>query len=160
MKNENSSDPFRSNSPSVLVADDAPDVREAVRTWLEQLGHKVTTAANGNEAGRLLAHCHYDVVITDIIMPNGDGLEVIVEAKKNDSTVRIVAMSDGGRYLPPADCLRVAKGLGAHVTLLKPFTREQLLQAVDQAIVSGAVKSNAWPEIKTPASQPAPVRMS
>ena len=65
-------------------------------------------------------------------MPDGDGLEVILAARREAQAPRILAISGGGSYMSGPDCLRVAKGVGAHATLMKPFNRAQLLDAVER----------------------------
>lgn len=115
---------------TIVVADNAPDVRSSLTAWLEELGHRVIAVGSGNEAIRTIQRNEVHVVITEIIMPDGDGLEVILEARKLPVPPRIISISGGGRYLPMADCLRVAKSLGSHVTLPKPVAREALEAAL------------------------------
>jgi CheY-like chemotaxis protein len=73
-------------------------------------------------------------VITDILMPDGDGIEVIRALKKAQPHVRIIAVSGGGRHLEASECLKLASGLGAHGVLRKPFRREELLRLVTQQL--------------------------
>jgi DNA-binding NtrC family response regulator len=77
------------------------------------------------------------LVITDILMPDGDGLEVISELKKARPSARIIAMSGGGSHLRAEDCLKFAKGLGAHDVLMKPFNREQFVKLVNHQLSLG-----------------------
>ncbi len=119
-------------SLAVVVADDALEVQLLLRRWLEELGHSVTCVSSGNDAVRIIKQQPVDLVITEVIMPNGDGLEVILELKKRQPNARVIAMSGGGRYLPAADCLRVAKGLGAHDVLQKPLKRGDVCTAVER----------------------------
>lgn len=118
---------------SILVVDDVDEIRDLVSLWLRTLGHTVECAISGQDASRRLRGHQFDLVITDIIMPEGDGLELIIELKRARPGIHILAVSGGGTHLRAADCLRVAKGLGAHALLLKPFNRAQLLTAVNQA---------------------------
>jgi len=118
---------------SVIVADDVEGIQELVEHWLQESGHSVACASTGREASQLLRRKHFDLVITDIIMPDGDGLELILELKHAQPSVHILAISGGGRHLQANDCLKMAKNLGAHALLLKPFNREQLLAAVQLA---------------------------
>ncbi len=119
---------------SIIVADDVVGIQDLVGLWLEESGHSVMRASTGHAASQLLKKQHVDLVITDIIMPDGDGLELILELKHARPLVHILAISGGGRHLQASDCLKMAKNLGAHALLLKPFNREQLLAAVDLAV--------------------------
>lgn len=117
----------------VLVIDDASLVRELVKAALEKGGYAVTEAADGIDGVRLFREGRFDIVITDLILPRMDGLEVITGIKKEDPGAKIIAISSGGlsasgksvKYL-----LSVAERLGASGSLLKPFTGEQILGAV------------------------------
>jgi DNA-binding NarL/FixJ family response regulator len=73
----------------------------------------------------------YDVIVTDLIMPNGEGIETIMALRKECSSVGVVAMSGGSMHSPVY--LRMATQLGAHCALEKPFTVEQLVEAVEGA---------------------------
>jgi YesN/AraC family two-component response regulator len=76
----------------------------------------------------------FDLVITDVLMPDGDGIDLITELKKVQPSARILAMSGGGRYLEGSDYLKLATGLGAHAAIMKPFTWQQLRAAIEEAI--------------------------
>jgi CheY-like chemotaxis protein len=117
---------------SVIVADDVEGIQDLVGHWLEAAGHAVMRVSTGQAATQLLKRRHFDLVITDIIMPDGDGLELILELKQASPDVRILAISGGGRHMQATDCLKMAKNLGAHAVLLKPFNRDQLSAAVEQ----------------------------
>jgi CheY-like chemotaxis protein len=117
---------------SIVIADDVEEIRHLVRDWLGGGGHSVDCASGAMQLAKLLRQQHYDLVITDILMPDGDGLEVMTELKKTQPWARVLAISGGGAYLRAADCLNVAKGFGAHAVLLKPFNRQQLLEAVEK----------------------------
>jgi DNA-binding NtrC family response regulator len=121
---------------AILVADDAPDIRELLTAWLAPDGHKIAPAANGRDAGDLLSKEHFDVLITDVMMPDGDALALIKNAKHLRPGLSILAISGGGRYLDAEDCAKMAQALGAHGTLLKPFSRSKLLEAIGQAIAA------------------------
>lgn len=115
----------------IIVADDVAEIRDLIAQWLREAGHRVVLAANGNQVVRLLSGRHFDLIVTDVLMPDGDGLEVILAARQNPHAPRILAISGGGSYMSGPECLRVAKGVGANATLMKPFNRAQLLAAVD-----------------------------
>jgi CheY-like chemotaxis protein len=119
---------------SILVADDEPGIRNLLHKWLNRDGHHVACARSGHEAAELMKTQSFDVVITDVLMPDGDGLELITESKKTQPSARIVAISGGGRYLHGAECLKVATGLGAHAAVLKPFSMPELLESISAVL--------------------------
>jgi DNA-binding NtrC family response regulator len=86
----------------------------------------------GNEALKLLKKCRFDLVITDVLMPDGGGVELIAQLKKVRSRVRILAISGGGPHVTSPTCLQLAQSVGAHALLLKPFRAEQLLGSIRQ----------------------------
>jgi CheY-like chemotaxis protein len=133
-----SSTPFppRPTPFSVVVADDVLEIQQLVQQWLRDLGCIVTCVSTGEEAVKVLRTVHVDLVITDILMPDGDGLEVITELKHAQPSVRIIAMSGGGNHLRATECLKFARGLGAHGTLMKPFNREQLIELAAQLLTA------------------------
>lgn len=115
---------------AIAVADDMRDLQVIAREWLAAAGHQVACFSNGAELCRAAAARRFDVVVTDIIMPERDGFEVIAELKRTTPAVRIVAMSGGGNAMWGRDCLRAARQLGADAVLAKPFTRKDLLAAI------------------------------
>ena len=127
----------RATPVSVVVADDVVEIQQLLQQWLRDLGCVVTCVSTGREAVRVLRTVHVDMVITDILMPDGDGLEVITELKTAQPSARIIAMSGGGSHLRATECLKFASGLGAHGVLMKPFNREQLLELVTQQLCPG-----------------------
>ena len=116
----------------ILIVDDDVDVRVLLRSFLEKDGHQVDEAVDGKEAVLLYRMNLYEIVITDIFMPEHDGLELIVELKVRFPDVRIIAMSGGGSGLPARPSLRITKILGAVQQMQKPFTRAQVIEAVRQ----------------------------
>lgn len=131
----------RSTPISVVIADDVVEIQQLLQLWLRELGFLVTCVGTGRDAIRVLNSGYADMVITDILMPDGDGLEVITQLKKAQPGVRIIAMSGGGNHLRAADCLKLAKGLGAHAILMKPFKRQQLVDAVNELLSVGETKA-------------------
>lgn len=115
--------------PRILVVDDDPDIRQMIRMMLEREGHDVVTATNGVEALACYREQPAQVVITDIIMPEKEGIETIRELRSDFPDARIIAISGGGR-IGPADYLKMAQMLGAKRAIAKPFDRAELLQAV------------------------------
>lgn len=118
----------------ILLAEDEEQIRQLMIRWLEREGHHVTGAANGKEALSITEAKEFDLVITDVLMPESDGVQLISGLKKNRPNSRVLAISGGGRFVESTDCLRMAQGLGAHAAVMKPFTREQILAAVAQAM--------------------------
>lgn len=122
----------------ILVIDDEAAVRGTIQRMLESAGHEVIAAENGRDGLDRYRKQDLDVVITDIIMPEKDGIETIREIRAIDPTVAIIAISGEGHTGLP-DFLRVAKKLGATATLKKPF-RENDLMACIAACTSPARK--------------------
>lgn len=115
---------------AILVADDAVDLRALITSWLEEAGHEVTRAGNGREVVELVRQRPFDLVVTDIVMPDGDGWDAIAKVHALRPQTRILAMSGGTREMPASAVLRVAQGAGAIGLLKKPFSRVDLLTEV------------------------------
>jgi len=121
----------------ILVIDDDDDVRDMLCMTLEDIGHEVDSAANGKEAFTILGNGpEIDLVITDIVMPEKEGMETIRELKQDHPHVKILAISGGGRGSAKG-YLDAAEGLGADLTLGKPFSRQSLLDTLDALFPSG-----------------------
>ena len=118
---------------SILVIDDASEIREILREILEQAGHVVRIASNGNNAIKLFRKDVTDLVITDILMPEKEGLETIRELRKINPNLKIIAISGGGR-INAKSYLAIAKSFGAEKTIPKPFGNRDILNAVDELI--------------------------
>lgn len=118
---------------SILMIDDNEQLRDLLRAALLKMGYEVTSASNGAEAIDAIAKTSFDVVITDLLMPEKDGIEVIGELRRRQPHARIVAMSGGGRG-SREHYLQTAKGLGAHALLGKPFSVTELGAALDTAL--------------------------
>jgi DNA-binding response OmpR family regulator len=112
---------------TILVIDDQAPIRALLRVALEGAGHEVLEASNGRLGLELYREKSADLVITDIVMPEMDGLEMILELTRNFLNVKVIAMSGG---LESEGQLRVAKLLGARQTFQKPLDMEELLSAV------------------------------
>ena len=118
----------------ILIIDDEWDIRNLVSRILKQEGHEVIEAADGKEGVRIFRENLPDLLITDIIMPEKEGLETIMELRRDFPNVRTIAISGGGKSLDGDTCLQFAKGLGANRTLAKPFSRQELLEAVQEVL--------------------------
>ena len=117
----------------ILVIEDDNEVREYIDSVLSRHGYEVETAGNGKDGVEIFRDNPVDLVITDIIMPEKDGIETIMDLKRHHSSLKIIAISGGGRA-EPENYLHSAKLIGAHVTLRKPFTNEEMLQAVEDLL--------------------------
>lgn len=114
---------------SILIVDDEPAVREVMEITLRRAGHTVFGVPDGEKAIRRMTMQPVDVVVTDLLMPNRDGLELIRELRQNYPRTRIIAVSGGGR-INGQQYLQLAKGMGAHGLLAKPFLPGDLCEAV------------------------------
>ncbi len=117
----------------ILVVDDDPNIRQMLRSMLEREGYEVDVASNGLECMRRFEAAPADLVITDIIMPEQEGIETIRRLRAEYPDCRIIAISGGGR-IGPSDYLSMAKLIGAVSTLSKPFDRKDLLEAIRGAL--------------------------
>ena len=115
----------------ILVIDDDEQIRGFLKKVLLARGYTVCLAVDGEEAMNLAADSVFDLIITDIIMPNKDGLEVIMEIGKFQKNTKFIAISGGGN-LSSHHYLDFAKILGASIIIKKPFEADDLLNAVDE----------------------------
>lgn len=119
----------------ILVIDDEPTVRRYFARVLELAGYDVDVAENGREGMRMFRAHRPDLVITDILMPESDGIETITELKKDFPDTKIIAISGGGA-VGPTGYLKAAELLGANVVLEKPIKATQLREAVNEILAS------------------------
>lgn len=118
---------------TILVIEDEDLVLETMQIMLEEGGHAVTCAANGREALKKLEDGTFDMIVTDIIMPEVDGLQLLTEVRKRIPGIKIIAVSGGGR-ISANDYLQTASVLGADAVLPKPFSMSDLTVAVKQVL--------------------------
>ena len=114
----------------VLIVEDHSDLREFMQVALELAGYEVETASQGEAALRAQSQRPAAVVITDIFMPQKDGIETINEFRSRFPEVRIIAISGGASIATKSDYLSVASQVGADETLRKPFELDALLAAI------------------------------
>lgn len=122
----------------ILVIDDDPEVRQMLRKMLERAGYDVAEATDGKMAMKHYLAQPADLIITDLIMPEKDGIETITDFRRNSPAVKIIAISGGGRYTASDNYLYIAKRLGAHHVLEKPFNHKELLKVIQQLLVNKA----------------------
>lgn len=113
----------------ILIIDDDSEVRSLLRRTLSQAGLDVLTAATGDEGTRLCRQHRVDLVIVDMVMPEKDGLETLMEIRRGSPKARIIAIS-GAPRTNVMDPLSVALKLGAIASLAKPFTPNEFLDYV------------------------------
>ena len=117
----------------ILIIDDEPQIRSMLTLMLEREGYEVVEAPDGVDGIKIYRQNPADLIITDLIMPNKDGIGMIIDLKKEFPNVKIIAMSGGGLNKPDG-YLKGAKKLGAACTLTKPIDREKMLEAVREIL--------------------------
>lgn len=117
------------NPVIILVVDDDGPMRSSLRRSLEREGYMVIEAGNANEALVQLKHTSAQLVITDIIMPDADGLELLFTLHRSHPGLKVIAISGGGQFAPEFH-LSLASRAGATAVLPKPFQTDVLLEQV------------------------------
>jgi len=117
----------------ILIIDDEPYILLMLKKMFEKAGYAVDLASNGREGMALFEKHTVDLVITDIIMPDKEGLELIREMKKKQPGLKIIAMSGGGR-VSSESYLECARVFGAEKVFQKPFTQKELVTAVKELL--------------------------
>ena len=113
----------------ILLIDDDDLLRRSLRLGLTRAGHAVVLATNGKEAMQCLAGDPPDLILTDVVMPEMDGMEVIMQVRQRFPTLPIIAMSCGGSV--DSECyLNMARQLGSRKVLRKPFSMPELIEAI------------------------------
>jgi len=117
----------------ILILDDDVQILDMLRQTLEREGFEVVDAPNGKVGIMLYREDPADLIITDIIMPEKEGIETIIELKRDFPDVKIIAISGGGQ-ISSEEYLSMAKKLGARYTFAKPVERKKLLATVRELI--------------------------
>lgn len=124
----------------ILVVDDEDDIRFSIRKYLERAHYEVVEAANGIEADQRLGENSFDIVITDIIMPEKEGIALIIDINQKFPKLKVIAMTGGGSVkgmkseIIKEGLLEDASIFGADETLRKPFKLATLLECVDNCL--------------------------
>jgi len=118
----------------IIVTDDDAMIRTMLSDALTSVGHTVFLAENGYQCLGYLKRSRPDLVLTDIFMPDKDGIETICEIHDRWPEIKIIAMSGGGSRPEAMDYLTAAEGFGAARILRKPFSVKQVLQMVDEVL--------------------------
>ena len=124
----------------ILVIDDHDLVRQSLKSVVEGAGHEVVLAADGSGGLKRFQAERFDLVITDVLMPEVDGIELVQALRRLSSTIPIMVMSGGhsvrytgGRSIGP-DYLKMARALGATKVIPKPFSHRQLLALIEECL--------------------------
>ncbi len=117
----------------ILVIDDEKSICYLFQQVLTEVGHQVLTAFDGKEAMALCDANSFDLIVTDIYMPEMEGLEFIKRIRKKCSLIKIIAISGGSKYMS-TDFLKTARFMGADLSLQKPVNRKQLLSTVSMLV--------------------------
>lgn len=118
----------------ILLIDDDEQLRNMMIQMLTQDGHQLSVANDGEEGLAMSRSAQPDLIITDVLMPKMDGIELILALQKLDLNVPIVAMSGGRRAVSAEFNLESATLIGVKATLSKPFTRQELRNAIEKAL--------------------------
>jgi DNA-binding NtrC family response regulator len=117
---------------TILVVDDEPSIRSLLKRFLSKSGYTVLESADGRDALEQLRQSKVDLLISDIVMPERDGLEILRSLQKDFAGLKVIVMSGAfdGRFL------RTAEMLGAHATLQKPLKMNLVLETVKQVLAA------------------------
>lgn len=118
----------------ILIVDDDEQLREMLKQILERENYEVVESDDGEDASRLLKQSAFDLIITDIIMPQKDGTGLIMQIRKDFPDLQIIAISGGARHIDPQNPLHIARLLGANQTFSKPFRLKEFLEAVREMV--------------------------
>ncbi|WP_372845042.1 response regulator [Pontiella sp.] len=117
----------------ILIIDDDETIQNVFQRFLSGKGYEVLVASDGRKGLRIMEEVPVDLVITDIMMPETDGLEVVMAIRGKGTDIPVIAMS-GGMHAMPMDFLPMAKKFGASKVLYKPIELEDLLAAVQEVM--------------------------
>ncbi|GAB0148118.1 MULTISPECIES: response regulator [Marichromatium] len=118
----------------ILIVDDDDLFRTMLVEMVRREGYEVSAVSNGKEALEHIEHDRPQLIITDILMPEMDGIELIMEQNRRGNTIPVIAISGGRRAISLEFNLESAELMGVRATLPKPFTREQLRSAITEAL--------------------------
>ncbi|MFC1769727.1 response regulator [Nitrospirota bacterium] len=124
------------NKYKILIVEDDKDLRLSLRELLETQDYIVAEAEDGREAESILLNNSYDLILTDILMPEKDGLELIQEIMKADHPTKVIAVSGGGMVVHDYFLKEAKKYPAVKACLMKPFSAEELFETVKRILVS------------------------
>ena len=118
----------------ILLVEDSPEVSLSVREILASVGHSVEEAASGIEALKRLKAGAFDVIVSDIWMPEMDGIALLKEIRGAGNTIPVVVISGGAPNAPLTYTAPLAATFGANLVVYKPFEKAELLKAVETVL--------------------------
>lgn len=139
--------------PRILIVDDNAYMRKAMSMLLKNRGHSVDTACNGREAAIKIIRseekkAYYDILVTDLMMPDVDGFRLIDLVKKNARPIGIVVITGGGNSIDPEDALEIIEDK-VDQKLKKPFHHDDFIMAIESTVKKhwGRIATNAGPRM-------------
>ena len=119
--------------PRILVIDDDEIMNDMLIQMLSEAGYEIFSAADGSRGLKMFNSQVFDLIITDIVMPEKEGLETILAIRKINKTIPVIAISGGGK-IRPEGYLTMAQQFGADYAFQKPFDRGQFLGAIRECL--------------------------
>ncbi len=119
---------------NILILEDDEQFRNYLETILIEEGYRVTTVGDGKQGLARLAHERFDLIVTDIFMPETDGLRFLLEIGKRNLNVKVIGMSGGGARMFPREALEMSEAFGAQKSISKPFTKKEIVPLVQEMI--------------------------
>ncbi|QTA79523.1 Two component system response regulator [Desulfonema limicola] len=117
----------------ILIIDDDDGFRKMVRYMLEKEGYDVFEASDGNKGIKIYQDQEIDLVITDIFMPDKEGIETIIELRRDNPDIKIIAVSGGG-WKGDFDALKIAEAFGVQKAFEKPFERKEIIDTIKELL--------------------------
>ena len=118
----------------ILIVDDDQSIREMLQQMLKKEGYQTNSAIDGNDAITKFIEYKPHLVVTDIIMPEKEGLELIQIFLRKDPFIKIIAISGGAYYNDVRDVLKMAKVIGAHTAISKPLKKNEFVKEVKKLV--------------------------
>ena len=118
----------------ILLVEDSPEVSMSVREILESAGHSIEDASSGKGAIKLLSSGKFDIIVSDIWMPEMDGIALLKEIRGSGNEIPVVVISGGAPNAPLTYTAPLAATFGANIMIYKPFEKDELLKAVTTAL--------------------------
>jgi len=120
---------------TILIVDDEPSVRFMIKEMIEPVGYEVIEAGDGAEAYNICNNNALDLIVSDIVMPEKNGIDLIIQLKKEFPSIPVIAISGGGGVAGHYDYLEIAKLVGANNILKKPFSAKEICAHIENALL-------------------------